>query len=146
METNMEIRDRRKTEWSPSRLRKYPSRKMSEIVKKTNGQCFYCGGVADSVEHIVPKRYGGTDDLGNLVLSCRSCNSRKALNSIWEFGIILTALEIFGLRTIRRENGALIIEFPLGNKVSDKLLNFLENPQPIEKYNFGKKLKELWKK
>lgn len=146
MDNKFEIRDRRKTKWSASRLRKYPLEKILAISRKTNGRCFYCGGVADSVEHVIPKSAGGSDDLDNLVLSCKSCNSRKALSSIWEFGICLTALEAFGLKVIRRELGELIIEIPLGKKLSKELSGFLENPKPIEKYDFRKKLQKLWKK
>jgi hypothetical protein len=29
------------------------------------------------VDHIIPRTLGGTDDLTNLALSCRSCNERK---------------------------------------------------------------------
>ncbi len=39
--------------------------------------CTYCGGQADTVDHVRPRAFGGGDDPGNLVDSCRSCNSRK---------------------------------------------------------------------
>lgn len=39
--------------------------------------CVYCGGEADTVDHVVPRRAGGSDQPHNLVPACRSCNSRK---------------------------------------------------------------------
>src|SRR3990167_10237380 len=35
-----------------------------------------------TVDHVIPKSCGGSDDPENLVLSCNSCNSRKN-NKIW---------------------------------------------------------------
>jgi 5-methylcytosine-specific restriction endonuclease McrA len=31
-----------------------------------------------TIDHITPVKFGGKDDLDNLVLSCRKCNSAKA--------------------------------------------------------------------
>ena len=54
------------------------------------GKCIHCGrklalyldgtplGDA-SVEHIVPKNHGGTDDLENLAVACARCNAEKGL-------------------------------------------------------------------
>lgn len=40
--------------------------------------CVYCGAEDDmTVDHLVPRRYGGSDQPRNLVPACRSCNSRK---------------------------------------------------------------------
>lgn len=40
--------------------------------------CVYCESEDDmTVDHIIPRRYGGTDQPRNLVPACRSCNSRK---------------------------------------------------------------------
>lgn len=47
--------------------------------------CEYCHALeqasptAFEVEHIVPKREGGSDDVMNLALSCRSCNQYKGV-------------------------------------------------------------------
>ena len=32
-----------------------------------------------TLEHIVPKNHGGTDDLDNLAIACARCNSEKGL-------------------------------------------------------------------
>ena len=52
------------------------------------GKCIHCGTririsqAGDllgntSIEHIVPRSHGGTDDLDNLALACAACNSTK---------------------------------------------------------------------
>lgn len=49
-------------------------------VLVTTEACVYCGveaGEEMTVDHVIPKRYGGTDQPSNLVPACRSCNSAK---------------------------------------------------------------------
>lgn len=36
-----------------------------------------CTGVASHVDHIIPRRFGGTDELANLRAACPSCNLRR---------------------------------------------------------------------
>jgi len=43
--------------------------------------CAYCGEPANEVDHIQPRVLGGTDDLDNLVASCRRCNAMKGKRS-----------------------------------------------------------------
>ena len=51
------------------------------VHAKYNGHCSYCGKVISikdmQVDHIVPKRQGGSDHLINLNPSCRRCNHYK---------------------------------------------------------------------
>lgn len=59
-----------------------------ELVRRRAGdRCEYCllpqahsPLVRHHVEHIVPKKHGGTDDPGNLALACIDCNLRKGPN------------------------------------------------------------------
>ncbi len=46
---------------------------------KRNPCCCYCGAVGTDVDHIVPRRCGGTDDADNLQTLCHSCHSRKTV-------------------------------------------------------------------
>ena len=48
------------------------------ILQRDGYVCVYCGGHANSVDHIKPKIEGGGDDPTNLVASCVSCNSRRS--------------------------------------------------------------------
>ena len=58
---------------STSRWRKIRAR----IIERDRGLCQLCGNEGDSVDHIMPRIEGGTDDDYNLQLLCRSCNSKK---------------------------------------------------------------------
>ncbi len=39
--------------------------------------CVYCGGPANSKDHVIPKNHDGPDRMQNIVRSCKSCNSSK---------------------------------------------------------------------
>jgi hypothetical protein len=43
------------------------------------GPCHYCGGEADSWDHVVPLRKGGPNEPSNLVRCCVPCNARKGV-------------------------------------------------------------------
>lgn len=51
------------------------------ILKRDNFTCRYCGRKATEVileiDHIIPVSKGGTNDLNNLITSCRDCNRGK---------------------------------------------------------------------
>ncbi|MGW9375192.1 RNA-guided endonuclease IscB [Streptomyces xanthophaeus] len=49
--------------------------------------CTYCGtsGVPLNIEHVRPRRHGGTDRVTNLVLACVPCNKAKGTLSVEEF-------------------------------------------------------------
>lgn len=41
-----------------------------------------CGQVATDVDHIMPKRVGGSDDMDNLQSLCHACHSRKTVSEM----------------------------------------------------------------
>lgn len=50
-----------------------------ELEGRDGSQCVYCEATENLVvDHMVPISQGGTDDIDNLALSCRECNSGKA--------------------------------------------------------------------
>lgn len=63
--------------------RAIPSRLRQAVAHKSRFRCAYCQtqqivvGTQLTVDHIVPKLLGGTDDLSNLCLACWDCNLSK---------------------------------------------------------------------
>ena len=57
------------------------------ILLRDNGICAYCGSQADSVDHVLARIRGGSDEPTNLVACCRSCNSKKRERSLREAGM-----------------------------------------------------------
>ena len=51
------------------------------LSKLGEGICHYCGGKFDrdtlTMDHIVPLSRGGKSNKGNIVVSCKTCNSNK---------------------------------------------------------------------
>lgn len=63
-----------------------------EVYSKYGGRCSYCGRKIEikdmQVDHFIPKRGWdgeGTDDISNLMPSCRMCNHYKRAHSIETF-------------------------------------------------------------
>ncbi len=59
-----------------------------EVLRRDGFTCQYCGRTADEreleIDHIVPYSKGGTNDLGNLQVSCRECNRGKRADNLIE--------------------------------------------------------------
>jgi 5-methylcytosine-specific restriction endonuclease McrA len=53
------------------------------VRERANYQCEYSHSPERlsanrfTVDHIIPKSLGGTDDINNLALACRRCNERR---------------------------------------------------------------------
>lgn len=47
--------------------------------------CFYCAGLCESVDHVIPIARGGTNFEGNLVPCCRTCNGSKGKKLLVEW-------------------------------------------------------------
>ena len=51
--------------------------KIRAKVLGSGSRCHYCGTLATTVDHVIPKSRGGTDALSNLVPACARCNYSK---------------------------------------------------------------------
>ena len=58
-------------------------------IKARDKMCAYCGGVAETVDHVVPRSRGGTLSWENAVAACLRCNHRKADRTPAEAGMTL---------------------------------------------------------
>lgn len=65
-----------------------------EVLEKTSGRCVYCAvvliledGHSNSYrpDHVLPVARGGTNDIANLVPSCRACNAKKSDKTALQF-------------------------------------------------------------
>lgn len=62
-------------------------KRLRELFELQRGKCAYCEKDMDitrtntpdapSLDHVIPKSSGGTNDAFNLVCACVDCNSRK---------------------------------------------------------------------
>ena len=58
-----------------------------KILERDEYQCQFCGRKARTVDHLLPKMRGGTEDPSNLVASCKSCNMRKGCRTVEQAGM-----------------------------------------------------------
>lgn len=60
-------------------------RQRFEILRRDGHTCRYCGAQAPdvplTVDHVIPRALGGSDDPTNLVTACRDCNGGKGSTS-----------------------------------------------------------------
>jgi 5-methylcytosine-specific restriction endonuclease McrA len=47
------------------------------IFARDEHRCQYCGGAADSIDHVMPRSRGGQHTWENVAAACRPCNLRK---------------------------------------------------------------------
>lgn len=59
--------------------------KRKEARWMDNDPCVYCGGPADSYDHLEPRKRGGTHDVDNLARVCHSCNHEKSSRTLLMF-------------------------------------------------------------
>ena len=63
---------------------------------KYAARCAYCGKTIEyedmQIDHVVPRRRGGTDEIDNLNPSCRRCNHYKRAKSVEQYRNLLVSL------------------------------------------------------
>ena len=75
-----------------SKNRRNSIMKELQAVSGAGGKCMYCkidlrkdGGKYEfHIDHIVPMSSGGTDEIGNLAVTCPMCNSAKGVRPLSE--------------------------------------------------------------
>jgi 5-methylcytosine-specific restriction endonuclease McrA len=60
------------------------------VFARDNHSCQYCGGHADSIDHVLPRSRGGDHSWENVAAACRSCNLRKRDRTPDEAGMRLS--------------------------------------------------------
>lgn len=61
------------------------------LMHRDGYRCAYCGGKAETVDHVIPRSRGGAHSWENCVASCAKCNHRKADRLLSELGWALPA-------------------------------------------------------
>jgi len=73
--------------------RPQPELKLSRkaVFARDHYQCQYCGraGIKMTIDHLVPRRLGGTFSWENLVCACHACNAKKGDRTPHEAGMKL---------------------------------------------------------
>lgn len=104
------------------------------VHNKCGGHCAYCGCVLDykdmQVDHVIPLRLGGEDELNNMLPACRSCNHYKATFDVEGFRKYLAGI---GNRLMRDSVPFQVaIRFGLVKHMGDDVTFYFERlPQQI---------------
>ena len=61
------------------------------VFARDNHRCGYCGGVADSIDHVLPRSRGGKNVWENVIAACRPCNLHKRDRTPEEAGMRLAS-------------------------------------------------------
>jgi hypothetical protein len=56
------------------------------LMRRDNYKCAYCGGRAETIDHVIPRSRSGQHVWENCVASCTICNHRKADRLLSELG------------------------------------------------------------
>ncbi|SFW72799.1 HNH endonuclease [Amycolatopsis australiensis] len=56
------------------------------LMHRDRYRCAYCGGRAETIDHVVPRSRGGPHSWTNCVACCAKCNHRKADRLLSEIG------------------------------------------------------------
>jgi len=89
-------------------LSKRLGRVARQIAERDAHQCVYCGATAVSsgahlhLDHLTPRSRGGEDVATNLVVACRSCNSRRQARTVAAFAAASPELT-FTARSVRAQ-------------------------------------------
>lgn len=61
----------------------------SGVMRRDGRICAYCGGHADTIDHVIPQSRGGKSSWEGTVAACFKCNNKKGDKSLEEMGWVL---------------------------------------------------------
>jgi diadenosine tetraphosphate (Ap4A) HIT family hydrolase len=92
-----------------------------EVLKHAGFRCELCGISADEraieVDHILPRKHGGEDDVTNLQALCYKCNANKGAHDDEDFRIIREGINV-------RQSGCIFCELPAERIIVSNTLAF----------------------
>lgn len=62
------------------------------VFARDEHRCQYCGGLAESIDHVMPRSRGGLHAWDNVVAACRKCNLGKRDRTPDEAGMRLASI------------------------------------------------------
>ena len=76
-----------KSQGSGLKIKKIPPKARKAVMERDKYRCQNCKGFKSlGIDHVKPRKSGGTNDVGNLRVVCQSCNSTKgAKHSLTSF-------------------------------------------------------------
>lgn len=121
-----------------------PQKLRFEIFKRDSFKCQYCGASAPEVllhiDHIKPVSKGGTNEILNLITSCKDCNSGKRDIPLDDNAVINKQKAQLEELQERREQLELLMQWKDGllsikNDTVDKMCEFWEKVAPGYQFN-----------
>lgn len=120
-----------------------------EVFKRDHFTCQYCGrkspDVILEVDHIVPVAEGGTNDLLNLVTSCRDCNRGKGKKKLDDNTAVMKQRERIEQDAERQEQVAMMLEWKrevseLDNMLVENLSDYWTSLTGYELHDKGRRV------
>lgn len=102
-----------------------------EVFKRDHFTCQYCGQMSPDVilevDHIKPVAEGGTDDMTNLITSCRDCNRGKGKTPLGDKSELKKQQKELNDLADRREQAEMMIEWRQElNKTVERQVDYIE--------------------
>ncbi|MFF1911007.1 HNH endonuclease [Streptomyces sp. NPDC058239] len=106
--------------------KKHPTWVWLMVLSANDGRCVYCGGAAETMDHVIPWSRGGLDSYYNMVPACDRCNDTKNDKTPIEWAVQREFRERWPLRTRRRNSQTLRGAFEEAQQVCSDLLDHLD--------------------
>lgn len=56
------------------------------VLARDGFSCAYCGKKADTIDHVIPRAFGGQNTWENCVAACGKCNNKKSDSTLEQMG------------------------------------------------------------